>query len=233
MEYTAAAKMQFDKLVQEADPWHCAAAQGEHGVRVDGGWACPGGWMAAKCVLEGLMGGRGQVSYAHRKLPDGRQVPAVEVFCDDPAALAAAFRPDKRGIYGVREGEDYVLGVSSAPAEEFAQVRGNLVCAPADSLLTCVLAAGSLLARGVDALEQAGVEDIQWGWSSCPIPPMACSADAGLTQSEGAVSIWVRGEGEAIRRAVGANPVDGFCVHELKTAYTYRKAEKEWKSEIF
>ena len=68
--------------------------QSPSGTVIDAGWSAPGGWMAAKRALEGLMGGRGQVSLAHRRMENGMQLPVVEVFADDPLALAQAFRPD-------------------------------------------------------------------------------------------------------------------------------------------
>ena len=112
MEYSRAAREKFQEIAGDAPAFHCGMRQSPSGTVIDAGWSAPGGWMAAKRALEGLMGGRGQVSLAHRRMENGMQLPVVEVFADDPLALAQAFRPDGTGTFGVKDGEKYALGVA-------------------------------------------------------------------------------------------------------------------------
>lgn len=232
MEYSKVAKRAFQSLVDGANANHCTVLSHVQGTLIDAGWEVPGGWMAAKCTLEGLIGGRGQVSYTHRPMPDGAQLPAVELFVDDPLGMADAFRVDESGIFGVREGEDYALGVTLHSLPQARLSRGNVVCASPNSLFAGVLEAGSLLARAVEAVRAAGITDVQWGWSSCPFAAMTqneaqtLSRRTDMAQREGVVSLWVRGEEGAIRRAISSFPVEGFTVHELVTAFTYVKTNK-------
>lgn len=136
MEWTAKATACFQKLTEDASAYHCSVYPHDRGVLVDAGWKMPGGWMAAKYVLEGLTGGRGQVSYAHRRMADGAQIPALELFLDDPQGAARMFRVDEAGVYGVRGPEGYCLGVTERPLEEAERQRGNLVAAGPNSLFS-------------------------------------------------------------------------------------------------
>ena len=110
MERREKAAQCFQQLREEAGAWHCAVLERGQGALIDAGWDAPGGWMAAKCVLEGLAGGRGQVSYAQRQMEDGMQLPALELFLDDPVGTARAFQRDGQGIYGVWEKRDMCWG---------------------------------------------------------------------------------------------------------------------------
>ena len=126
MERREKAAQCFQQLREEAGAWHCAVLEREQGALIDAGWDAPGGWMAAKCVLEGLAGGRGQVSYAQRQMEDGMQLPALELFLDDPVGTARAFQRDGQGIYGVRGEAGYVLGVTDRPVCAGAGARGRV-----------------------------------------------------------------------------------------------------------
>ncbi|MCI6257271.1 MAG: methenyltetrahydromethanopterin cyclohydrolase [Clostridiales bacterium] len=229
MEYSRAAREKFQEIAGDAPAFHCGVRQSPSGTVIDAGWSAPGGWMAAKRALEGLMGGRGQVSLAHRRMENGMQLPVVEVFADDPLALAQAFRPDGTGTFGVKGGEEYALGVVLGGETCPKAAGGNVIAAPKNSLFAGVTAAGSLLAVAVDALLAEGVQDIQWGWSSCPVAAMTLDQTeterrrAEMAAAEGVVSLWVRGEENAIRRAVGSVPMEKISVHELVTAFTYQK----------
>lgn len=219
----------FQALKQEALASHCTVLLHENGTLVDAGWDVPGGWMAAKRVLDGLMSGQGQVSFAHRQMDDGAQLPVVEVFSDNPLGLTAAFTPDEQGTFGIAQEDGYVLGVSLQSPQDTKKIHGQIVTAPINSLFAGVLTAGSVLSVAVLALQAQGVEDILWGWSSCPLAPMThdnaetLSRRTAMEEAEGSVSLWVRGEEEAIRQAVTNFPAKGFCVHELVTACTYSK----------
>lgn len=229
MERREKAAQCFQQLREEAGAWHCAVLEREQEALIDAGWDAPGGWMAAKCVLEGLAGGRGQVSYAQRQMEDGMQLPALELFLDDPVGTARAFQRDGQGIYGVRGEAGYVLGVTDRPLSEAKGWKGNLVSAGPNSLFTGVLEAAGLIARCVQALERGGVSEILWGWSSCPLAGMARDAEETsgrrmeMAERHAALSLWVRGESGAIRRAVESANMEGFFVHELVTACTYGK----------
>ncbi|MBU5435781.1 methenyltetrahydromethanopterin cyclohydrolase [Pseudoflavonifractor sp. MSJ-37] len=228
MEWTARAEQSFQTLKQEAEAANCFVETRSGGTLIDAGWKAPGGWMAAKYVLEGLIGGRGQVSYTHRKMPDGSQIPALELFIDDPLGMMRSFVPDASGIYGVRKDGRWMLGVAEhAPAPE--EQNGNVVTAASDSLFAGVLRAARLLARGVMMLQKEGITDIQWGWSSCPIAAMTADLEETerrrreMERSAAAGALWVRGDADAIRRALERTDYPGLRIHELVTAFTYGK----------
>ena len=228
MNYVDTALKCFQEIVDNTPANSCSLLIHEGGALVDAGCTCPGGWSVAKSVLEGLTGGRGQVGFAQRMV-DGAQLPAVELFLDDPEGAAAAFVPGEDGLFGVKDGEEYVLGVSLSGAEAARKARGNVVAAAPDSLLASVLQAAALIPQAVEALRAAGITDIQWGWSSCPVSPFthdaaqAQQARAGLQAAHGVVNLWVRGEAEAIRSAVNGFTAGRLHVHELATACTYLK----------
>ncbi|MBC5731528.1 methenyltetrahydromethanopterin cyclohydrolase [Pseudoflavonifractor hominis] len=229
MEWREKAAQCFQNLIEEAGANHCAVQEREQGTWIDAGWDVPGGWMAAKCVLEGLSGGRGQVSYTQRQMADGMQIPALELFLDDPVGTARAFQRDEQGIYGVRGEEGYVLGVTDRPLAQEKGWKGNVVSAGPNSLFTGIMEAADLMAQCVQALEREGVSEILWGWSSCPLAAMTQDAEETrcrrleMAKRHTAISLWVRGEGSAIRRAIESMDMEEFFVHELVTACTYGK----------
>ena len=177
MNYVDTALKCFQEIVDNTPANSCSLLIHEGGALVDAGCTCPGGWSVAKSVLEGLTGGRGQVGFAQRMV-DGAQLPAVELFLDDPEGAAAAFVPGEDGLFGVKDGEEYVLGVSLSGAEAARKARGNVVAAAPDSLLASVLQAAAPIPQAVEALRAAGITDIQWGWSSCPVSPFTHDATA-------------------------------------------------------
>lgn len=229
MDYSSFAYARFQDLADNTPANGCSLLIHEGGALLDAGCACPGGWSTAKTVLEALTGGRGQVGFAQRQV-DSAQLPAVELFLDDPEGAAACFAPGENGVFGVREGDDYALGVCLDGAEPARGARGNLVAAAPGSLLSGVLCAAGLIPKAVEALRAAGITDIQWAWSSCPVAPFL--QDAGragqvrraMNAAHGVVSVWVRGDKAAIQAAVDSFDGAKLCVHELATACTYQRA---------
>ena len=230
MNYMESALRSFQEIADNTPANSCSLLIHEGGALVDAGCACPGGWSVTKSVLEGLIGGRGQVGFAQRVV-DGAQLPAVELFLDDPEGAAAAFAPDDAGLFGVKDGEDYVLGVCLSGQEAAQKARGNVVAAAPASLLASALQAAALLPQAVEALRTAGITDIQWGWSSCPIAPFSYDAAQAQTAREalqaahGVVNLWVRGDKQAIQRVVNGFTQAKLHVHELATACTYLKQD--------
>ena len=228
MKYVEAARRAFQEIADNTPANSCSLLIHEDGILIDAGCACPGGWSTAISVLKGLTGERGQVSFAQRMVGTA-QLPAVEIFQDDPEGMAVAFARDADGLLGVRDGDEYVLGVSLNGTEAARKSRGNLVAAEPDSLLAGVLAAAELLPRAVGALHGAGVADIQWGWCSCPVAPFthdgeqAAQTRSALHSAHGVVNLWVRGDKQAIQTAVNSFGAGKLYVHELATACTYVK----------
>ena len=230
MNYVESAMRSFQEIVDNTPANSCSLLIHEGGALVDAGCACAGGWSVAKSVLEGLTGGRGQVGFAQRMV-DGTQLPAVELFLDDPEGAAAAFSPDQDGLFGVMDGDEYALGVSLAGTEPAHKARGNVVAAAPDSLVASALQAAALLPQAVEALRAAGITDIQWGWSSCPIArfthntAQAQEARAALQAAHGIVNVWVRGDKQAIQSVVNGFSQAKLHVHELATACTYLRQD--------
>ena len=221
MKYVEAARRAFQEIADNTPAHSCSLLIHEDGSLIDAGCACPGGWSTAISVLKGLTGERGQVSFAQRMVGTA-QLPAVEIFQDDPEGMAVAFARDADGLLGVRDGDEYVLGVSLNGTEAARKSRGNLVAAE-----PAVAKAHGLDAGG--ALHGAGVADIQWGWCSCPVAPFthdgeqAAQTRSALHSAHGVVNLWVRGDKQAIQTAVNSFGAGKLYVHELATACTYVK----------
>ncbi|MCI8477383.1 MAG: hypothetical protein HFE97_03395 [Oscillospiraceae bacterium] len=226
MDYISFAYDRFQEIVKSTPANGCSLLIHENGALVDAGSRCPGGWMTAKLVLEALTGGRGQVGFAQRMV-DGAQFPAVELFLDDPEGAASSFAAGEDGVFGVRDGDKYALGVSLQGAEGAQTALGNLLAAGPDSLLASVLSAASLIPKAVEVLHTAGICDIQWGWSSCPVAPFfhdaaqAAQTAAALHAAHGTVNLWVRGDKAVLQQAASGFSAGKLILHELATACTY------------
>lgn len=230
MDYRLFAQKAFERIVQEAPANHCHVLPCENGVLVDAGQHCPGGWMAAKTALEGLLGGRGQVSFAHQPV-GGLQMPALELFFDDPLGLAAAFAPDENGVFGVRAAQGYALGVYIGEEDPAQRAAGNLLAAAPASLAASVLETARLAAAAIQNLLDRGIRDIQWGWCSCPLGPMWESSERRaahrrqLAATEASVNLWLRGEESTLRAAAESYTAAPLCLHELASACSYQNAQ--------
>ena len=226
MDYISNAYRCFDALAEDTPANGCSLLVHERGVLADAGCECPGGWAAAKTVLEALTGSRGQINFA-QIVVDGAQYPAVELFLDDPEGAAGTFTPDENGLFGIRDGESFAFGVSCEGTALAMRAEGNFAACTEQSLLAGVLHAASLIPAAVEALRRAGVKDIQWAWSSCPVAPYLQDAAQGralrekLTAGHGTVNVWARGEEAAIRAAVDGFTMARLHVHELASACTY------------
>ncbi len=232
MDYRLFAQRMFEKIVQEAPANHCSVLIHANGVLVDAGQQYPGGWMVTKMALEGLLGGRGQVGFAHQPA-SGIQWPALEVFFDDPLGMAAAFQPDAQGVFGVNAGPGYALGVYVGEEAPCQKAKGNLLAASPASLFSSIIETVSLAAQAVEALKAQGVQDIQWGWYSCPLAPfwndvaLRTQQRQELAATEASVNLWLRGEEHALRAAAATFTAAPLCLHELATACTYQNAQAE------
>ena len=230
MDYVSFAYDRFQEIVTNTPANGCSLLIHENGALVDAGCHCPGGWMTAKTVLEALTGGRGQVGFA-QKVVDGAQLPEVALFLDDPEGAADAFTRREDGLFGIWDGDKYAFGVSLGGAADARNAPGNVVAAHRDSLLSSVLSAASLIPKAVKHLRALGISDIQWAWSSCPIPPFfrdAAQADRAadaLRTAHGTVNLWVRGEKGLLQQAVDRFADGKLYLHELATSNTYLRKE--------
>ena len=111
MMYTEFAKLKFREILDGSPANACEVYAHENGVTVDGGVKANGGWMATRTLLEGLVGGRGQINYSERMV-DGMQLPTVDLYLDDPVESARNFIPDDNGVMGVKGENGYALGVA-------------------------------------------------------------------------------------------------------------------------
>lgn len=162
MDMTEYASRAFADILAGCPANGCRA---ESPRRVDAGASVPGGWSAARRLAEGLYGGRALVNVTQAPVEDV-ELPAVEVFCDDPVGTAGNFRPEA-GVMGVRDADGawaLCCGGPSALAEP-------LVTVGRASLSAAVLEGASLIPAAVDYLLERGVkpEEILWGWSSAPV----------------------------------------------------------------
>ncbi|MEL7608337.1 MAG: methenyltetrahydromethanopterin cyclohydrolase [Bacillota bacterium] len=232
MKYSDVAKDRFHKMVEYSPANACAAHRRKDGIALDAGVAEPGGWTAAKLLIEGLIGGRGQVNFGDMEFGPDR-LPTLELFLDDPVMAYQNAYQEKDGLFGI-QGEDasYALGLGICDRIDAALPGGNFVLASSTSILGSVFAASRAIPLAIGMLLKGGVrpEEIQWAWGVCPLPilcddenEMQKRMDRALKE-DSVVSVWVRGEDEALQKLL--NAYDGGCVriHNLKTAKTLLKA---------
>lgn len=226
-EYMIFAQAMFSKIKKNIPANHCTLLEDSVRTSIDAGVDAPGGWSAVQSLLDGFLGGCGEASLSRREF-DGNQVPVIEMFFDDPVlALKTAFK-NQNGVYGVKSGAKYALGLVLGETEKEIKAEGNIVVAGASSLLACAFDAAAILPEAVDHMLGAGVKekDILWGWSSCPMASMAY--DAALMKQRkkdmrirgGIASIWARGRDDDFYDIVRA--CDGFSlrIHNLVSANT-------------
>ena len=227
MTYTEFAKLKFQEILDGSPANECSLYPHENGVTIDCGVEANGGWMAGRALLEGLTGGRGQVNYSERMV-DGMQLPTVDLYLDDPVESAKNFISDDSGIMGVKTENGYALGVTVTD-HLCPYPPGNIVALRCGCLMDCILDAARAIPTAVVSLQNAGINDIQWAWSSCPIAAMT-DDDAEMTRRKAAmsanhavISIWVRGEDEIIQTTVENFPFGQLRVHNLTSAKTFVK----------
>ncbi len=227
MTYTEFAKLKFREILDGSPANECRICAHENGVTVDCGVEVNGGWMAARALLEGLVGGRGQVSYSERMV-DGMQLPTVDLYLDDPVESAKNFVPDDNGVMGVMGENGYALGITVTDYLK-PYLPGNMVAFRCGSLTDCILDAARAIPVAVLSLKNAGISDIQWAWSSCPIAAMTdddavmMRRKASMSTKHAVISIWVRGDDAVIKETVENFSFGKLRVHNLATAKTFVK----------
>jgi len=227
MMYTEFAKLKFREILDGSPANACEVYAHENGVTVDGGVKANGGWMATRALLEGLVGGRGQINYSERMV-DGMQLPTVDLYLDDPVESARNFIPDDNGVMGVKGENGYALGVAVTDYLT-PYLPGNMVLLRCGSLADCILDAARTIPVAVLSLKNAGITDIQWAWSSCPIAAMTDDVEemirrkAAMSAQHAVISIWVRGDDAVIQRAVEDFSFGQLRVHNLESAKTFIK----------
>ena len=231
MNYMDFAKERFDEMVAGSPANACSARERKNGMILDAGIDEPGGWMAAKLLVEGLIGGRGQVNFGDAEFGEDR-LPTLELFLDDPvSAYQQAYR-EKDGWFGVRAMDDsYVLGLRICEKIDAVLPLGNVVLASATSIVGAVFAASKAIPLAIGMLLKGGIkpEEIQWAWGVCPLPILCDDVQEmqkrmdGALKEDSVVSVWVRGEDDTFQDLL--NAYDGGCVriHNLKTAKTLFK----------
>ncbi len=228
MRYEQYAQKAFEVLCQNAPANDCSVLIHENGVLADAGFETLGGWSSAKLVLEGLICSRGQVNYTHRHLENGMQVPALELFLDSPIEAAGSFRQNECGVCGVANAHSYALGLLFASAIEAKKEQGNLVIASENSLLAAVYAAALPMMQAIYSLQAAQIEDIPWGWCSCPVAPMLKNKqqremqEESLRKTEACINLWVRGSETALQNVCDEFVLAPLYLHELESARCYR-----------
>lgn len=227
MTYTEFAKLKFREILDGAPANECIVYPHENGITVDGGVEANGGWMATRALLEGLVGGRGQVNYSERMV-DGMQLPTVDLYLDDPMESAQNFIPDDNGVMGVKDENGYALGAAFTDYLK-PYLPGNMMVLRCGSLADCILDAARAIPVAVLSLKNAGITDIQWAWSSCPIAAMTDNdgemmrRKAAMSAKHAVISVWVRGEDAVIKETVENFSFGQLRVHNLATAKTFVK----------
>lgn len=231
MKYSDYAKERFDKMVKGSPANACVVSERKDGVILDAGVVEPGGWMSAKLLIEGLIGGRGQVNFGEAEFGEDR-LPTLELFLDDPVSTYQVAYQEKDGIIGIQAADArYALGLRICERIETSPPSGNIVCASSTSLVGAIFSASKAVPLAIEMLLDSGVkpEEIQWAWGVCPLPVLCDDAQqmnermVRALENDSVVSVWVRGEDKFLQEIL--NAYDGGCVriHNLKTAKTLLK----------
>lgn len=180
--------------------------------------ASPGGWSSARRLIEGLYGGKAIVNLSQQLLGNS-QLPTVEILCDDPLLAAGAF-PAGACVLGQKDGDG---AYAIAFCEGEAETEGNLVTAGPESLCAAAVRAAGLIPAAIRFLLDSGVapEEIQWGWSCCPVNLLSPDTAAAY----GVCDLWVRGDSPLLERLAGAFPPFLLRLHDLTAAKTYLSRE--------
>ena len=227
MEYSAYAKKKFEEICAAAPANCCTVTDKGETVALDMGAQSAGGWTSVKLMLDALMGGRGIVNIS-REFRGMHQFPAVELMYDDPVgAYEMAFAGE--GACGIKDGDAYAFGVSDGMCPNCAARagKGNVAIVGKKSLAYAALDSARAVPDAVKLLLDNGIkaEDIQWAWSFSPIGTLSLdeevlAANMAAAKDKRVVSIWLRGDDEALAKIVGQFAHGTLRLHNLVTART-------------
>jgi len=228
----------FQSIVLKVPDNNCNYIERPNNLKiVDAGIEVPGGWSAAKGLLEGLILGLGQVVIGDMVIKDIK-LPTVDLLLDDPVKIAELSYFNKFDDHGLSilgpniEKDEKKLGFGYAVTNKIPEalsIEGNLIIASNTSLVNAVYNASLPTMLAVKALLEEGVgrENILWSWSSCAVAVLADDEQVmkkrnmTMLKHTSVISIWLKADIKTIEKITNNWEYGELRLHELTSAKTY------------